>query len=168
MAITSAISKNKTQGSFIPLTVFAKNIIIVLLLGFASANILSFLGYANLLVVSFSMALTLMSADGFLTLFALKNGALEVNPIIGFLNKKIGDWKGILISRFIGFLILSVGLLANNPYFCLVIAWLFCMVVCLNSATLASSRMSNTNINTNVKDTSNSDNKSPDWSMEKA
>jgi hypothetical protein len=127
-----------------------KNIIVVMVIGFVSANILSILGFANLLVVAFSMGLMLMSADGFLTKFALKNGAIEVNPLMDYLNKKIGDNKGILLSRITGLLILSIGLLANNAYFCLAIAWLFCMVVLLNSANLAS-RSSNCIVNSDVE-----------------
>jgi hypothetical protein len=136
-----------------------KNIAIVLVIGFASANTLSLIGFDNLMSASFSMGLMLISTDGFLTVYALRNGFLEANPIMNFLNEKIGETKGILVSRAIGFIILSGGLITNNAYFCLAIAWMFCFVVCFNSVNLASkSRLSNSIENRYIEDSSNSHN----------
>ena len=75
---------------------------------------------------------------------------------MNYLNKKIGNNNGIIASRVIGLLILFVGLLKNNAYFCLAIAWLFCMVVCLNSANLAS-RSGNSVIDSHVENARNSE-----------
>lgn len=151
------ITNQETQS----LLTFAKNIVVVLIIGFASANILTIMGYGNLLAVSFSMALTLMASDGFLTSYILKNGGYEANPIMNFLNKKITNNNGILLSRIIGLFILSVGLLTRSPYLYLAIAWMFCIVICLNSIALATSRPSDANINSNIKNTSNNDDECP-------
>ncbi len=117
---------------------FTRNLAIVFVLGFLPAPFLISIGYAPLLVSVFSISIMLLWSDGLLTLFAIGKGATEINPIISFFNLLVGKKRGVLLSRVVGSILPVVGLLTENLYFVLVIAWLFAAVVCLNSVTLLS------------------------------
>jgi len=84
------------------------------------------------------MALMLLWSDGLLTLFSIRKGATEINPIINFLNNIAGEKRGVLLSRVVGSIFPLVGLLERNLYFTLAISWVFAAVIFLNSATLLS------------------------------
>ncbi|MGA2308132.1 MAG: hypothetical protein ABSG57_01120 [Candidatus Bathyarchaeia archaeon] len=116
----------------------AKSSALVFALGFLPVPFLIHVGYAPLLVCSFSMALMLLWSDGLLTLFSIRKGATEINPIINFLNNIAGEKRGVLLSRVVGSIFPLVGLLERNLYFTLAISWVFAAVIFLNSATLLS------------------------------
>jgi len=115
-----------------------KSLAIVFILGFLPAPLLVYIGYEPLLVSVFSISIMLLWSDGLLTLFAMKKGATEINPIINFFNWLIGKKKGILLSRIVCSFLPIVGLLEKNLYFVLAMTWLFAAVICLNSLTLLS------------------------------
>jgi hypothetical protein len=123
------------KGKLLELT---KNSAVVFLLGFLPAPFLVSAGYPPLLVCIFSISIMLLWSDGLLTLFAIGKGATEINPIVKFLNWIAGKKRGVLLSRIVGSILPIIGLLENNLYFVLAIAWLFAAVVCLNSITLFS------------------------------
>jgi hypothetical protein len=127
---------------------FVKNVLIVFMLGFIPIPILKSVGYDGLLVSTFCISLMLLWTDGFLTLYAIRKGATEINPLMKYLNRKIGDKKGVVLSRIVGVIFPIVGLLESNPYFILVLIWLFSAIVCLNSLTL----VRHFNVSVDVKD----------------
>jgi hypothetical protein len=123
------------KGKLLELT---KNSTVVFLLGFLPAPFLVSAGYPPLLVCAFSISIMLLWSDGLLTMFAIGRGATEINPVVKFLNWITGKKRGVLLSRIVGSILPIIGLLENNLYFVLAIAWLFAAVVCLNSVTLLS------------------------------
>jgi hypothetical protein len=116
---------------------FAKSFLLIFALGFIPIPFLINAGYNLILVSGFSIALMSIWSDGFLTLHALKKGATEINPLMNFLNKIIGEKKGFLVSRICGSVLPLVGLLLKNVYFVLLLALLFSALVCLSSFELA-------------------------------
>jgi hypothetical protein len=138
---------------------FAKNVLIMFAMGFLPVPILVSVGYDGLLVSVFCISLMLLWTDGFLTLYSLRKDATEINPIMNYLNRKIGLKKGVIVSRIIGCFFPILGLLGNNPYFILVIVWLFSAVVCLNSVTL----LRHLNVSVDVKDADDTDESQPPY-----
>ena len=118
------------------LSSFAKSFLVVYALGFLSSPFLINIGFHLIPVTLFSISLLLVWSDGFLTLYALNKGGTEINPAMSFLNKKLGKKMGFLISRIGGSALLVLGLLTENLYFLLLLAWLFSGVVCLSAVQL--------------------------------
>lgn len=114
-----------------------KNVLVVFAIGFLPVPILTSAGYDGLLISVFCTSLMLLWTDGFLTLYALRTNATEINPLMSYLNKKIGEKKGVVLSRVIGCFFPIAGLLGRNSYFILALVWLFSAVICLNALTLA-------------------------------
>ena len=128
---------------------FAKCFLTVFAIGFLSVPFLINAGFDSMLVCGFSMSLMLLWTDGFLTLFALGKGATEINPLMNYLNKKMGKKRGVLLSRVVGSILPIVGLLMRSFYFVLLLAWLFSALVCLSSLEL----VQHFDKSPNVKDT---------------
>jgi hypothetical protein len=120
------------------LFILARNLGCVFVLGFLPVPFLTGLGYDGLLVSVFSISMMLIWTDGLLSIFAIQKGATEINPLMAVINKRIGKKEGVLLSRIVGSLFPTWGLLEKNLYAILAMAWIFAAVVCLNSATLLS------------------------------
>jgi hypothetical protein len=143
--------------SFFILFSLAKNYAIVFSIGFFPMIFLFMLGIEPLLVFLFSTSLMLIWSDGFLTYHSLKKGAIELNPIMNWLNKKIGRKWCVYLSRLCGSLFSVIALAMKNLYLILVIVWLFASIVCLSAVALALAVCFDDN--ENIKDSNYSQNK---------
>jgi len=95
------------------------------------------MGYDRGLIIAFSITNLLIWTDGFLTVYALENGATEINPLMNVLSKITNKKIFLVASRFIGFLFTLYGIVEKSLIYLLVISWIFSIGACLNSMTLS-------------------------------
>lgn len=99
------------------------------------------LGYDKITLSLFSLSLLLVWADAFLTLFSLRIGAKEINPLMTILCRVFGRKKGLFTSRLFGSALLLHGMIREDQHFLLVVSWIFAIVVCINSVSLLEGRV---------------------------
>jgi len=95
-------------------------------------------GYDKITLSLFSISLLLVWSDAFLTLFSLRIGAKEINPLMISLCRILGRKKGLFISRLFGSALLLHGMIREDQHFLLVVSWIFAIVMCINSVSLFS------------------------------
>lgn len=100
------------------------------MVGIVVPSVLVNLGFSPLLIVAFTLALFALLLDGTITKIGFNRAVSELNPIVGFLTRRIGANASIVVTRVAGCAVLLYGLLGlKNPYMLLAVAWLFFMLV---------------------------------------
>jgi preprotein translocase subunit SecG len=147
---------------------FTKSLAVVFVLCVLLPLPFSIYGYDSVLVALFAISNLLIWADGFLTYFALKVGATEINPIIAISNKLVGKKRGLFLSRLVGSIFCFYGLIEKKQPALLAITWIMSIVICMNSIVLSSNvklvkilNVNNSKINSRANDADNSDNQRP-------
>ena len=95
------------------------------------------LGFSRTVTLSFVIGLVALLADGFLTKVGLKQGYSEVNPLFVLLKGRIKEDYMIVLSRFVGIIILlCILVLFNDAFLLLVLALSLMSCVIANAITL--------------------------------
>lgn len=139
------------------LLALARNLGVVFVLCVPLSLLFLGMGYDRGLIIAFSIANLLVWTDGFLTFFALKMGATEINPFIAILNRLVGKKRCLFASRIVGSMFCVFGLMEKNQSVLLAIAWIMSIVICINSVTL----LSKSEINIGTNKANNSDKQCP-------
>jgi len=108
---------------------------------------MKFMNYSPLMALAVAIATLCILTDGLATLLVKKSSGSELNPIMNLLFRKVGLYRGLLVTRIVGLALIVYGVLTQNPYMILGISWLFLLAgfVGLSSIALASKEQYQTN-----------------------
>jgi hypothetical protein len=98
--------------------------------GIIVPSVLADFGFSPLLIIAFTLALFALLLDGTVSKIGFNRSGNELNPILAFLTKRIGENNAIVITRAAGVVLILYGLVVlKNAYMLLAIAWLFFMLI---------------------------------------
>lgn len=98
--------------------------------GIVIPSVLADFGFSPLLIIAFTLALFALLLDGTVSKIGLRHSGTELNPILAFLTRRMGENNALVITRTAGLVMILYGLLVlKNAYMLLAVAWLFFMVI---------------------------------------
>lgn len=93
--------------------------------------------FAPLMVLAVVIAATGVLIDGATTIILKKMNGTELNPIMNILFSKVGVRWGLVITRLVGFVLITYGMLSGNAYLILAMSWFFMLAGFIGISSIA-------------------------------